>query len=175
MPKRGSKRGFTLIELLVVVAIISLLSSIVFASLNSARAKSRDAKRRTELKQIYTAMEFYYDKFGTYVVSGSGWRGGGAGWFSFTDNVDYVVAIGQGLTNAGFLGGNPHDPSGRDTGVTAGATGYMLYPCSSGNGFYVFAGIENPTALETSTYTAGTACVGSSLNVYGMNAAMGHN
>jgi len=33
------KKGFTLIELLVVVAIISLLSSVVLASLSSARAK----------------------------------------------------------------------------------------------------------------------------------------
>ena len=34
-------KGFTLIELLVVVAIISLLSSVVMASINSAKAKGR--------------------------------------------------------------------------------------------------------------------------------------
>ncbi len=38
-----SKKGFTLIELLVVISIISLLSTIVFASLNIARAKARIA------------------------------------------------------------------------------------------------------------------------------------
>jgi prepilin-type N-terminal cleavage/methylation domain-containing protein len=58
------KYGFTLIELLVVVAIISLLSSIVFASLNTARAKARDARRLSDARQIQLAIQLYYDKTG---------------------------------------------------------------------------------------------------------------
>lgn len=54
-------RGFTLIELLVVIAIIGVLASIVLASLNSARRKSRDARRITDVKQIQLALELYYD------------------------------------------------------------------------------------------------------------------
>ena len=58
--------GFTIIELLVVVSIISLLSSIVFASVNSARAKGRDAKRLADIKTIETALQLYYDDRGDY-------------------------------------------------------------------------------------------------------------
>ena len=56
-----SKKGFTLIELLVVIAIIGILASVVLASLNSARAKSRDARRIADVKQIQLALELYYD------------------------------------------------------------------------------------------------------------------
>jgi len=71
------ERGFTLIELLVVIAIIGILSSVVLASLNSARQKSRDARRIGDVKQLQLAMEMYYDSNSTYpdtisdLVSGS--------------------------------------------------------------------------------------------------------
>ena len=61
-----SYRGFTLIELLVVIAIIGILSSIVLASLNTARQKSRDARRVADIKQIQLAMQLYYDASSTY-------------------------------------------------------------------------------------------------------------
>ena len=58
--------GFTLIELLVVIAIIGILSSIVLASLNTARQKSRDARRVSDVKQLQLALELYYDAKGAY-------------------------------------------------------------------------------------------------------------
>lgn len=54
-------KGFTLIELLVVIAIIGILSSIVLASLNSARAKGTDAAIKSTLAQIRTQASLYYD------------------------------------------------------------------------------------------------------------------
>jgi prepilin-type N-terminal cleavage/methylation domain-containing protein len=62
----GTKRGFTLIELLVVIAIIGVLASVVLASLNSARRKSRDARRVADIKQIQLALELYFDSKGEY-------------------------------------------------------------------------------------------------------------
>ena len=64
--EKSNKKGFTLIELLVVVAIVSLLSSVIFASLNSARAKARDARRASDMKQLQIAFELYYDINGQY-------------------------------------------------------------------------------------------------------------
>ena len=69
-----SKRGFTLIELLVVISIISLLSSIVLSSLNSARAKTRDIQRRVSLKQLQIALELYYDSNNSYPLAAD-WYG----------------------------------------------------------------------------------------------------
>ncbi len=59
--KYNSKRGFTLIELLVVIAIIGILSSVVLASLNTARLKARDARRISDIKNLQLALELYAD------------------------------------------------------------------------------------------------------------------
>ena len=60
------KKGFTLIELLVVIAIIGILSSVVVVSLNSARAKARDAKREADVQMVSKALALYFDSNGSY-------------------------------------------------------------------------------------------------------------
>lgn len=69
---RNKKGGFTLIELLVVIAIIGILSSVVLASLNIAREKSRDARRLSDVKQLQLALELYFDSNATYPTTGQG-------------------------------------------------------------------------------------------------------
>jgi len=49
--------GFTLIELLVVISIISLLSSVVLASINGVRESARESRVQADLQQIRLAIE----------------------------------------------------------------------------------------------------------------------
>ena len=58
------KKGFTLIELLTIVAIIGILSAVVFPSLLSSKAKSRDAIRQGDLKSISLAAENFFQDSG---------------------------------------------------------------------------------------------------------------
>lgn len=66
---QSSSKGFTLIELLVVIAIIGILSSVVLASLSTAKNRANDAKRMTDLHAIQTALEMYAVDNNAYPVA----------------------------------------------------------------------------------------------------------
>ena len=97
--------GFTLIELLVVIAIIGILASVVLASLNNARRKSRDARRITDLKQIGLALQLYYDGIGVQQ-------------YPLGVTVDAPCTNDSGLTTLvtnGYIPSIPRDPSSPTT------------------------------------------------------------
>lgn len=128
--KRNGTAGFTLIELLVVIAIIGILSSVVLASLNTARAKARNAVRFSDLTQVRTALEAYYIDKGVYPSTYGSWRtvctnGPGGGGFTATDEIsfsddpdepDNSSAYIPWLVSGGYISRLPTDPSGCRTG-----------------------------------------------------------
>lgn len=126
MAKFGkNEKGFTLIELLVVIAIIGLLASIVLVSLNSARQKARDSRRISDLRQISSALELYYDDYGYYpMVSGSG------SW------LDVYVRLQTELQNEDLMNPVPQDPNGT-------SRSYWYYHCSSGQNYRLRAILED--------------------------------
>ena len=65
-------RGFTLIELLVVIAIIGILSSVVLASLNSARNRGKDSAIKSQMGQMRSQAELFYTNHGSYTGTGNG-------------------------------------------------------------------------------------------------------
>lgn len=125
------KKGFTLIELLIVIAIIGLLSSVVLASLNSARKKARDARRMSDLNEIRKALEFYFDANGYYPQSG------GCGWdcngYSFSTDASWD-ALQSDLSP--YIPKLPKDPINNAAG-----------PWSQGNLSYAYGNVGKTTYL----------------------------
>tara|TARA_R110000824_G_scaffold401771_1_gene615955 strand:+ start:619667 stop:620149 length:483 start_codon:yes stop_codon:yes gene_type:complete len=68
-------KGFTLIELLVVIAIIGILSSVVMASLSTARNKAKDVAIKQDVAQFATLHELSRDDYGGYCELSAGWIG----------------------------------------------------------------------------------------------------
>lgn len=69
--------AFTLIELLIVISIISLLASVILASLSVARQDAYVAKLESELNSLQIAMEEYYSNNGYYPGENYSISGGG--------------------------------------------------------------------------------------------------
>jgi prepilin-type N-terminal cleavage/methylation domain-containing protein len=124
------KKGFTLIELLVVIAIIGILSSVVLASLNSARAKGSDAAVKSGLANLRAQAELFYDgngqsysgvctstQFATMLASATTTGGSGA---CFNDANNWSASAGlKGVTGKFWCVGNSGASKQVDAEVTA--------------------------------------------------------
>lgn len=126
--KQVKRAGFTLVELLVVIAIIGLLGSIVLVSLNSARTKARDARRKADLNQLSLALELYYDSHNGYPDDTfNGWE---QPCKTTTNDIGKIVT-------EGFIAVLPCDPI--NSGSGGSGLGYYFdpedsagVPCSGG-------------------------------------------
>jgi prepilin-type N-terminal cleavage/methylation domain-containing protein len=70
--------GFTLVEIIVVVSIVAILSAIIYANFSQGSAQSRDAKRKSDLRNLQTAIELYKTENGRYPAGCNGvniWSG----------------------------------------------------------------------------------------------------
>ncbi len=133
-----NNKGFTLIELLVVIAIIGLLASVVLVSLNSARAKARDAKKISDFAQISKAIQLYYDKNNTVppnLVNGNE-------SCEFVTNTTQYVQTMQNFVSAGFLSSVPKSP-----GTQGYNRGYCYFDYGPNNNI----GVLLVTQLESAT------------------------
>ena len=164
------KSGFTLIELLVVVAIIGILSSVVLSSLNTARAKARDARRIADFKEIRTALELFYDQFGRYPMTAGHtyWDGH---WQFFATCLE--TGAGCGFSTTGFkapISKVSQDPLDDPAALSdADPTYYYAWPpaCSNGQVYRLAVYLETAhpalaSDLDGSFYNNNNGCQDSS-------------
>jgi len=153
--------GFTLIELLVVIAVIGILAGVILASLNSARSKARDARRKSDLAQLVRAVELYRNDNANYPAT--------AGWFSNANHGGL-----DGALTPGYISKIPDDP------IAAAGQNYMYYRkdftiCSIVEGidkYAFYTKLENPSAADLATISAAPdTCIKSS---YGVNYKIGN-
>ncbi|TAK89207.1 prepilin-type N-terminal cleavage/methylation domain-containing protein [Patescibacteria group bacterium] len=65
--------GFTLLELLIVIVIIAILVVLIVPNLVSGPQRARDSQRKSDLRNIKTALETYYNDSNSYPTSGT-WK-----------------------------------------------------------------------------------------------------
>lgn len=63
---KKAQRGFTIIELLIVIAIIAILAGLVLNNFQGAQAKARDTQRVTDVNNMHSKLEEYYNENSAY-------------------------------------------------------------------------------------------------------------
>lgn len=104
-----NKKGFTLIELMVVIALIGILASVILASFTAVRARNRDGKRVSDIREIEKALSLYQIENNTFPIP--------------TDPDEEVILssedeISAVLENAGHISNVPTDPQHPATSYT---------------------------------------------------------
>jgi general secretion pathway protein G len=139
-----SKAGFTLVELLLVIAIIGILASVISVNFVGIRQRARDSQRKSDIRQIQSAVELYRVDNGSYPVRTSTYR------INSGSTCPAVEAfIDSGTT---YMSKVPCDPSG-SSGYNAG--NYYYSSDASGTTYLMSSCLEN--ANDGDSYTTATA------------------
>ena len=126
-----SIKGFTLVELLIVIAIIGVLSALLMANFIGVRQRARDAQRKSDLRQIQSALELYRSDLGLYPTT----QNGPACDTAFSSGTTiYMAKVPCDPTNSSFYNSN-----------------YYYY--SDGSVYYVVACLENSSDSQAKTTT----------------------
>lgn len=157
LKNNNRSHSYTLVELLVAVTIIIILSGILLLSIKSAKAKSRDNQRLSDMKQIQLALELYYNNNGHYPYNTD--PDAGSWDYGYFVAGDVFIQPLEGAT--GLLMKTPGDPS------FVGSSGYAYYRYGAGGGgcdvsrgaFYVLGVYDMETSGRPYGASPGFSCL----------------
>lgn len=140
----SKKSGFTLIELLIVIVIMGIVMALVTTNLFGARQRGSDSQKKSNLKELKTALQLYYVDYRIYPA---------------TDIGIYLKACGQ--------GGNQRCPVCSSADFAAGGVdgcqriyankieltngrfpNIRYYQCSGGDDFRLKIGLDNESDAD---------------------------
>ena len=102
LPKKSqSIVGFTLIELMIAISVVAILSTIGISVYSQGQKFARDARRKSDLKQVQGALNLYYTDFKYYpgyLASGN------------STGCSYISAGGYTLCSSGNTGSSGNSP-----------------------------------------------------------------
>jgi general secretion pathway protein G len=125
--KNKNQAGFTLIELLVVLAIIGVLAVLILTNLATARAKARDAQRKSDVKHLGDAVEMWAEDNGATYPDADG-NAGTTSVLAIPTSVLQATVVADGK----YIKKMPADPQ----------TGKNYLYGSNGNDFEIWAKME---------------------------------
>jgi prepilin-type N-terminal cleavage/methylation domain-containing protein len=148
---KKKQKAFTLLELLVVIAIIGILISLGVASFSNAQKKSRDSRRREDLKALQNGLEQHYADNNSYSDPSS----------------TYVSGSNTAVGNLflGLINGNEYFPAGAP--VDPRNQSPYIYKISYNTDAYcICAQLESSTGNATTTATGLTCNYAASGNFF---------
>ena len=158
--------GFTIVELLIVIVIIAILAAITLVAYNGITARANDSRRRSDIKNIETALEIYFADNGQYPAVTNG-IGASARACITSNNVQWRPACWNGaddsnrLLPSSTLGTIPVDPVNID--VDAGGRPnvhksrmYCYMVSADGQGYRLGAYLESIKPTDQYYFDGGT-------------------
>jgi prepilin-type N-terminal cleavage/methylation domain-containing protein len=153
---KRAQAGFTIIELLIVIAIIAILAGLVLNNFRGAQAKARDTQRTTDVNNMHSKLEEYYNENSAYPQTFSAATLPGIDADSLKDADGNAVVINAAVADetaadAVTAPGNTNEYLyvAFPTGCTTNCTGYVLKafierPGSTVSNPYRKEGLNNP-------------------------------
>lgn len=134
---KKAQQGFTIIELLIVIAIIAILAGLVLNNFQGVQAKARDTQRVTDINNVHSKLEEFYNENGGYPATFTAATLPGIDEGSLKDPKNVAIVMNASVADAAAADGvNSQSatanylyipyPSGCTNGPPPTCTGYIL-------------------------------------------------